>query len=434
MDKKYLIIVGGILIFFVIVILGVVFLSGGGGNAPGNNEPIELVWWKTFDGQENMQEITQAYSQLYKNVKITYVKKDPTTYEQELVNAIASGNGPDILTIHNDWLPKHGDKLAPMPVTLMNEKIYRETFLDVAAEDFIKDNRIYAVPMSVDALALYYNKDILNSVGITEPPKTWEEVKTAVQKITRQETNGDFIRSGIAMGTSANVNRSVDILSLLMLQNGTQFYGPNQDVTLDTSYDVSGERVNPAANALDFYTQFANPGKKTYTWNSKSNNSIDAFSQSKVGMMISYSYMREIILDKAPNLNLGIAPVPQVDNTGLKVNFANYWGEAVSNRSKNPDAAWNFLNFLTQKDNLLKYYAKHKLPASRKDTVTEQFSDLAIGVFAEAAPTAKAVRKSDAPSFEGIFIKMIDDVVLLNQSASESIFNGAQQLRLLPKR
>ncbi|HYE22190.1 MAG TPA: extracellular solute-binding protein, partial [Verrucomicrobiae bacterium] len=353
MPKKYLII-GGIIAFFFVILVVSFFLPKGGGRAPAA-EPVELIWWKTFEDQENIMELAQAYQAVYKNVTIKFVKKDIATYEQELLDAIAAGRGPDIFTIHNDWLPRHIDKLAPMTPGLMTERQYRETFVDVASEDFIKNSQIYAVPLSVDVLALYYNKDILNSVGISEPPKTWPEVVSAVQKITRQDRNGDFIRSGIAMGMASNVNRGVDIVSLLMLQNGTQFYGPNGDVTIDQQVSGQDSNYNPAAVALEFYTQFANPAKKTYTWNAKTNNSVDAFSQGKLGMMLSYSYMREIIIDKAPNLNWSIAAAPQVDASGIKVNFANYWGEAVSKASKNQAVAWDFLKFATQKEVLTKY-------------------------------------------------------------------------------
>jgi ABC-type glycerol-3-phosphate transport system substrate-binding protein len=432
---KRTIIFAGIGVFFVLIIAAVYAFSSGG-KKPANNQPVELVWWKTFEDPQNIQELINAYQETHKNVTIRYVKKDVTTYEQELVDAIASGNGPDIMTIHNDWLPKHIGKLAPAPDSVITERQYRDTFMDVASDDFIRDGKIYAMPLSVDVLALYYNKDILNSVGISTPPKTWPEIESAVQKITRQDQNGDFIRSGMAMGLASNVNRAADVISLLMLQDGTQFYSSSQDVTLDAPVQANGSSYNPAAEALAYYSQFANPAKKDYTWNAKASNSVDAFSQGKLGMMLSYSYMRDMILDKAPSLNWGVSDAPQTAEaaaTGSRVNFANYWGEAVSKSSKNQAVAWDFLNFITQKDVLAKFYAKHPMPASRKDMIESQYSDINLGVFAENVPTAKSVYKQDADIFEGVFIKMIEDVILRNLKPEEAVQNAAQQLRLIPK-
>ncbi len=430
MSKKTLII-GAVVLFVFLIVIGAALSAG---NKPKvSNEQVELVWWKPFETSGNVQPLIDAYTTINKNVRVRFVTKDVNSYEQELVDAIASGKGPDIFSVHNDWVPKHIEKMSTDD--LVTQRQYQETFLDVASDDFVIGGKIYAVPLAVDVLALYYNKDILNSVGISEPPKTWVEVVTDVQKITTQQKNGDFIHSGIALGAASNINRAVDILSLLMLQNGTRFYNDGGDPNLGYRITPPGEQesYNPASRALAYFTQFASPSIVTYTWNAKSDNSVDAFSQNKLGMMISYAYMRDRIIDKAPNLNWGVAPVPQPDLINPKVNFANYWGESVSKASTHQQVAWDFLNFISQKENLKKYYAVHKQPASRKDTITEQFSDIDIGVFAENSPSAKSVKKQDAGLFEGIFVKMIEDVVLRNANPDTAIQNAEQQLRLIPK-
>ncbi len=431
MDKKYYII-GGVLVLL-LILAGVLFFSSGSKAPATNNGQVELTWWKTFEDSSNVQDFINDYQNLHKNVKINFVKKDVTTYEQELVNAIAAGQGPDIFSIHNDWLPKHADKLAAMPDALMSLRTYKDTFADVSYSDFVKDSKIYAVPLSTDVLALYYNKDLLNSAGISQPPMDWDELVHDVQKLTKVSQPGSFTRSGIAMGTSTNVNRSVDILSLLMLQNGTKFYTDDfNSATFDEQQNdpSSNEEFNPGSRALMFYTQFANPAKTSYTWNSKSDFSVDSFAQGKVAMMINYYYMQAIIRDKAPTLNWDVTAVPQINQSGLKVNFANYWGESVSKSSKNSAVAWDFLKFITQRTELEKYYAKHKLPASRKDILQSQAGDGEVGVFAENALTARSVYKSDSNLYEAVFMNMIDDVILRNFDADMALRNAAQQINL----
>jgi ABC-type glycerol-3-phosphate transport system substrate-binding protein len=179
---------------------------------------------------------------------------------------------------------------------------------------------------------------------------------------------------------------------------------------------------------LAFFTQFANPASISYSWNTRSEYSVDAFTQGKLAMMIGYFYMEDRIKDKAPNLNWGVAPVPQVSELVTKVNFANYWGEAVSKASANTDAAWGLLNYLTQKQQLATYYSKHKQPASRKDILAEQQSDPELGVFAENALTAKSIYKKDATVFETIFLKLIDDVTMRSYSIFEALNNAVQQV------
>ncbi len=427
--RKYLII-GGIAVFLIIIITVILLVAGSSGGKK-NPQKVELTWWKTFEDTENVSDLISQYQKLNKNVTIKFVKKDISDYEEELVDALAAGKGPDIFTIHNDWLPKHMDKISPMPEKQMNTRAYKETFVDVATDDFVKNGQIYALPMSVDLLVLFYNKDILNSAGIAQPPATWTEVVNAVQKITKQSQPGTFSRSGIAMGTAANINRSVDLLLLLMLQNGTTFYNSEfSSASFADSVTVGGESYKPGERALEYFAQFSNPAKTTYTWNAKTDFSVDSFTQGKLGMMLSYAYMMPAVSDRSPNLNWDVAAAPQIDKSGLKVNFANYWAETVSKSTPNSAVAWDFLKFITQKDALSGYYSKHKLVSSRKDLLNEQISDPEIGVFAENALSARSVYKKDPSAFEGIFAKMIDDVALRSITPSNAIQTAIQQINV----
>ena len=428
MSKKYYII-GGVILLLLIVLVAVLFLSPKKQTTPQGE--VTLTWWKTFETSENIQPLIDDYQAAHPNVTINYVKKDVGTYSQDLLNAYASGNAPDILSIHNDWLPGQIDKLAPEPANMMNVRQYNSTFADVASTDFIKNDKIYAVPMNIDLLALYYNKDLLNSSGIVTPPATWKDVVSDVQKITKLNKPSGFLHSGIAFGVADNVNRAVDILTLLMLQNGTQFYTTDQtQATFDQPQSDGANTYNPGSTALEYFTQFANPAKTVYTWNAKSDNSVDSFTQGKVAMMLSYYYMRPQVVDKAPTLNWDVAAVPQISETAVKVNFANYWGEAVNKNSKNAAVAWDFLNFITSNVELTKYYNQHKLVASRKDMLSTQVSDPVVGVYAENALSAKSVYKKDPDGYESVFTQMIDDVSLKGLTPDQAISNAAQQINL----
>ncbi|MBI4053729.1 MAG: extracellular solute-binding protein [Candidatus Doudnabacteria bacterium] len=403
---------------------------GGGGGKVGD-KPVELLIWKLFEPEENLRAIMSAYSLAHSNVKFRYEKKEIATYEQDLLNALASGAGPDIFSIHNDWLPKYLDKLSPAPETLFTAREFQDTFVDVAKDElYDASGRLYAVPLAVDVLALYYNRDLLGSAGIALPPRTWEEVVSAVKKLTRQDRLGNFLTNGLAMGTAVNINRASDILSLLMLQNGTQIYNSARNIaTLDREIATpTGERYNPGVQALEFYTQFANPAKETYTWNEKNNYSIDAFVGGQVALLLGYSYLEPIIRGKAPLLNFGIAPVPQIDLAKPKVNFANYFAEAVSKSSPDADTAWDFLKFATRAENLQSYYSMHKQAATRKDLISTQIADPQIGVFAEGALTARTFYKPDAAAVEAIFTRMIEDVILRNKSAQQAVSTANQLL------
>lgn len=394
---------------------------------------IELTWWKPFVELNQVQPLLEEFRKTHPNVLITLTTKSVETYEEELIDALASGSGPDIFAIHNDWLPKHKDKLVPAPATIFGFREYKESFVEVVSRDLTLDENIYAVPLDIDVLALYYNKDILAANGIARPPASWEELVAMTAKLTRQDKFGNFERSAIALGTADNINRAPDILGLLMLQNGVVFYSPDRKFsTFDqTLRDDAGTQFNPAETALEFYTQFANPAKVTYTWNNKSNNSIEAFASGQVAMIISYAYLKDNLRERAPFLNYGVSTVPQIDPAKNKVNFANYWAEGVSKQSKNQAAAWEFLKFVSQKEPLKKYYAVKSQPAPRIDIIEEQIADPEIGVFAENALSAKSLYKPDSRAVEGILVQMIGDVVLRNIAPKEALSAANQKINLL---
>ena len=418
------------------VSLGVVFLAQscsilGGPKTSGPK--AEVTWWHVFDDTRVTRSVIEGFQDANPNIQVKFVQKSIDTYEDELVDALASGSGPDIFSIHNDWLPKHQDKMAPAPAKVMSLREFQDGFIDAAETDLMAGGQIYGVPLSGDVLALYYNKDILSSVGIAQPPATWEELVSITPKITRVDSFGDFTRSAVALGTSANVNRAPDILGALMLQNGTQFYSQSlsSSALSQQARDEQGKTFMPASRALEFYTQFADPAKVSYTWNARSNNSIEAFAAGKVAMIFSYSYLRPVLKTRAPFLNYGVAPLPQLTASGNKINYANYWAAGVSKQSPNIDAAWTFLKYLSSKEGLKLYYEVQKQPAPRPDLIAEQQGDPEVGVFAENALTAKSFYKPDSDAIEAIFVEMIENVTLRNIDPEDAVSAANQKINLL---
>jgi multiple sugar transport system substrate-binding protein len=417
-----------VLMFISITLLA----SACGGSTSTAPKSVVLNFWDPFEDSQNLQPLISAYEQKHPNVQIIYTKKDITTYPQDLLNALASGTGPDIFSINNSWLPAYLDKTVPATSTILSYTTYKNSFVDVAVNDFTKNQQVYAVPLYVDSLGLYYNKDILGTAGIATPPKTWDELSQDVQKIKRADNTGYFTLSGLAAGTNANVNRGVDILYLMMLQQGAVPYSADgTEPMFAQTVEQNGNSTNPGLAGLNFYTSFANPGSPNYNWNARSDYSTDAFANGRAAFLYSYYYTAATIRQKNPNLNFDVAPVPQPNLTDPSVNFANYWGEAVSKQSKAPNTAWDFLTYLTSKDSLDQYYAKDKEPSSRNDLIALQIQDPDVGVFANANLTAKNFYKPDQAQMDNIFGEMIDNVILKGVSPQSALQQASQEAATL---
>lgn len=428
-NKIFYILVAGIAVaIFITVIL---ILRGVGG---GQVQKVSLEFWGVFDESDAFSGVIKSYQTINPNVKIFYRKFAYEDYEKSLIDALAAGTGPDMFMIGHNWLPKHGDKLKPLPAKiaglkkpLFTIKEFQEQFVEAAYNDLVANNQIYAMPLYVDTLALYYNKDLFNTAGITRPPANWEEFNSDVELLTKLDASGNITQSGAAIGTAKNINRSTDILMALMIQSGVQM--TNSDRTNATfSRNVGGVAVGE--NALKYYTDFANPRIKTYTWNDAQHYSIDAFVQGETAMMFNYAHQSKIVKAKAPRLNFGIVPIPQISSADIK-NYANYLAVGVSNASKQSDEAWKFIAHLASKEGATAYLNATMRPSARRDLIDLQRSDIDLGLFAVQALTAKSWYEIDSAAIENIFADMIDDVNFGRYPAREALAKAESKVTVL---
>ncbi|MEK7589500.1 MAG: sugar ABC transporter substrate-binding protein [Patescibacteria group bacterium] len=425
----YILVVSIALLVFLTIVL---ILRGLGGNS---TERITLEFWGVYDATDTYNNVIRNFESQHSNVKIIYRQFSFNDYERKLVDSLAAGSGPDITMIHNSWLPKHGDKLIPMPEdklpgynkALMTLKEFQEQFVDVAFEDLVSNNRIYAMPIYMDTLALYYNKDLLNAAAITEPPKTWDVFNDNVSRLTRFDESGNIIQSGAAIGSARNINRSTDILMSLMLQSGVQMV--NDELT-NATFTRSVSNINVGETALRYYTEFTNPNKQTYTWNNSQHYSIDAFVEGKTAMMFNYAHQVDIIRGKSPRLNFSVAPMPQLSSTDA-VTYANYWAPAVTINSLHPNEAWEFIAYLASREGSLDYLTATKRPAARRDIIELQRDDSDVGVFAVQALTARSWYQADNTAIEGIFADMIDKVIFNEASPRDALQEAESEVDIL---
>ena len=431
--KLMVILVGGITVLVFLTLILILRNVGGGGTG----QRVAVEFWGVFDDRTSFDKVIRDFQAQNPGITVVYRQFSFEDYEREVVNALASGTGPDAWLIHHTWLPKHIDKLAPLPSNipgldrpLMTFGEYQNQFVEVAVEDLTTSNQIYAMPLYVDTLALYYNRDLFNSAGITRPPNNWDEFNGIVEQLTRLDASGNIVQAGAVIGTSDNINRSTDILMALMLQSGVRMTDINNTSAM-FSRSVNNTPVGEVA--LRYYTDFANPNVRTYTWNNNRHYSIDAFTEGTVAMMFNYSHQADILNQRAARLNYAVAPMPQISESDIK-NYANYWAVGVSKNSPASNEAWRFAAYLASKEGASSYLAETMRPSARRDIIDLQKNDLRLGVFANQALTAKSWYQIDNSAIESIFAEMIDNVNFGRLSVKEAIQNAEAEVNILMQR
>lgn len=350
LSKYQLIIIAvvlAIVIFVVLAILGVFKKDNVSQNPYLPTSQITLSLWGYDISGVAMNDVISAYQQsepLAKNVKITYQEfSDKATYEQELLQALAEGRGPDIFMVQSPNAYQKAPTLYPAPETFISPQVFLEYFPQVVFDDGVFSSGdisvVYMAPLHLDVLGLIYNKDMFDGAGIAFPPTTWEDVVTISNQLKETGSQGEILRAGISLGGVSNVSYLDSLLYALFFQNKSQFFDQaKQEVRFD----------DQSRQAIEFYTQFSNPLHPYYTWNESIKQDIEAFSDGSTAMIVGTLDSLKDIQEKNPFLRVGMSPLPQVaSDPGSFRTTGVYTFLGVSRQTTYPATAWHLVRALT---------------------------------------------------------------------------------------
>lgn len=382
-----------------------------------------LSIWGVLKSPRGFDAVIAGFNGIYPKVAVKYTNFETYgEYKRALLEALASVSGPDIFMIRNTDLPQMINKIVPIGSDRLPLTAILDQFPQVVRQDFIQQNSTYALPLSIDTLALYYNRNLLDQAAVPIPA-TWEEFTAIIPKLTKYNQSGKITQSGAAIGSSEkSIADASAILELLMLQNGVKMV--SQDFSLAT-FANSPEGVN----ALRFYTQFADTKGKNYTWNDSFSNDRDAFAQEKTAIMFAYASAIPDIKARNAFLNFAIAPAPQPANAAVanKIAFPRYYGFAVSRQSKQQSLAWEFITNVTMNPEIAKqHFAATREPPALKSIAIANQNDPELGTFARQSLIARSWPQIDEDAISTALSRAIFEVNT-NAATAETALRKAQE-------
>lgn len=385
---KVLLIVGAVFLVLVIVLV-VIKLVGGFDKGKSSGT---ITWWGLWEDASVVEPLISSYEASHPGIDITYINQSKEDYRERLSNSLGKGNGPDIFTFHNTWVPMFKSELDALPSSVMTAADYSKNFYPVITWDLSYGNSIVGIPLGYDALTLYINQDIFDKAGKT-PPTTWDELRSLAKELTIKDEKGTVIQSGIALGRTENVDHWQEILALLMIQSGV---------------DLGSPTGKNAEDALTFFTLFSSVDG---VWNITLPTSTQAFAGGKLAMYIGPSWRAFNIQEQNPSLRFKTVPIPQLPKTTpgeVDITYATYWAQGVWSKSSNKSAAWDFLNYLSSSDSLQKLYKNESSirdfgePYPRVDMASLLTDHPIVGSIITQAPGARswylASRTFDGPT------------------------------------
>jgi ABC-type sugar transport system, periplasmic component len=168
-------------------------------------------------------------------------------------------------------------------------------YFSVVPRTLSSGNQFYAIPLMIDNLALFYNKELLAATGET-PPRTWWGMQDLAKNIKVTDEKGNLKIASVPLGTTNNIDHWSDIVGLMMVQNGVNLEQPTADPEL-------------IQDVLEFYSLFYVRDK---VWDATFPNSTLAFATNKTIFYFGPSWRIFNIIDINPNLDFAVTSVPKL--------------------------------------------------------------------------------------------------------------------------
>jgi raffinose/stachyose/melibiose transport system substrate-binding protein len=161
-----------------------ILASALGAGAAVAQDSVEIDWWhiQTNDpGLSLNQAVADEYMEANPGVKVNITVLENEAFKSKLALEMQAGNAPDIF---QSWgggvLAEQADAGMARPIA---DEIteWVDSMNPGAMSIYQVDGVQYGVPYNFGLVGFWYNQDLFEQAGITEPPATWEEFLTAVQ-------------------------------------------------------------------------------------------------------------------------------------------------------------------------------------------------------------------------------------------------------------
>lgn len=420
-----------LIVFIGLAIFGILVFSGaipiGGNNNSGALGTVVL--WGTVPNTA-MTSIIDEFNTNNKTFVVKYVQKNAATLDQDLLEALAGGVGPDMFFLPDNLAFHYANKIFTIPYSSYPLASFKNNFAG-AGEVFLTSEGILAFPLSIDPLMMYYNRSMLDANAVVSPPKFWDELVSLVPTLNKKDDANKIIKSAVALGHFSNVVNAKEILSTLFMQTGNRIVIEKDD---SFSSNLNATPLSPSyslASILKLYTSFADPNQNVYSWNKSFPNSNDAFSREDVALYFGFASELASLINRNPNQNLAIAPFPQIKNANFKLTGAHVTGIAILSSSKNFNTAFTAASLMSTGDFASKFAIATSVAPARRDLLQTKRTDAFSPIVYNTALYARSWLDPSSVDTNNIFRGMIDGVLSGNMNVDVAITDANAKLDLL---
>jgi len=343
---------------------------------------------------------------------VSYVYRDPATYQAGIIDAIASGNAPDLILVTQEDITPLANKLQVIPYASFSQGSFLASYID-EGQLFLTPNGAMALPFALDPLEMYWNRDMFATAGISAPPKYWSDLTAMVPLITKSDASGAIKQSAVPFGLWDNVDNAKELLSAIFMQAGDSIAINKNGVQVNVFGKSTSSKIGtmPAESALRFYTDFADPSKTVYSWSRSMPHSREAFISGTTALYFGFASEYSSMMSVNPNIHIGVAMLPQVQGVASVSTYGRLYALAIPRGSVNHAGALTIAESLTGTSGATAVIKNTNLLSGRRDVVIDTNASAVQQVAAQSALVARGWMDPNANATTAIFKNMVESVV-----------------------
>ena len=339
------------------------------------------VWDWNFETEtwgKALKQIDAEFLEMHPGVTIKHLAQPHANYYQLWQTANSTKSGPDVLQMHAGTFGvlTYPDSLEPLNDRITPEMKASIKGWESVAGNFDPNGTIYGIPGNLSGWVFYYNKALFAQAGIDAPPKTWDDLIAACEKLKaagilpfalgNQDGLGTLQYLNIIFPGNFNEADSVALAKGEIKYNGEAFTRVNQHL-LDL---IKAGYFDPGFASMLQWTD-----------------AVESFAGAQSAMIagiasdtVSYN---EFLPDLGDDLGVFYAPADTVADPYIPDSSGPVW--VMTNYSDNKDAAWAYIEFMTgprgvqiqyEVAGVLPINSAYKLPDTAPEFVKGMVNDL----------------------------------------------------------
>lgn len=325
-------------LFFILTFFLLIFNSCGNKDETG----VTLEFWTlqlspVFD--DYFKEIIEKYEKENPGIKIKWVDIPYDAAIQKLLASMAAGNPPDVVNLSADFLSKFSNMNALVDLNSLIQKEEFKNYLSGALKDCTNEGKIVGLPWYLNTYVLIYNNKFISVAGYTENeiPKTFSELTSFVKKY--KDKTGNF-------ALFWNIGKD-SYLPMMLGSEGVPMINEKMTEALFNK--------NEAFQLIDKWVQLYKEGYLQSESIIKTGSSIiEPYQSGQVAMVFTGPVFLQRIRDNAPSIYEQTEIAPAVVGKTGKHELATM-ALSVTSKSKNKKEAADFILYITNSENQLKF-------------------------------------------------------------------------------